>query len=252
MPICEFCEKELKSDRSMDAHVRRFHGQTLEDLAGLIDADSIEGDSNGAAPKEVVQEDESEDLVLKPSWRKRFWRDTPPTLKKTRTKRVETDAIWQGLWTVIGAGLEKTGADIPVGRAMQFQAPTVGPMVDTAIRETLLDTLVQPLAQNSGKAKVLAAVFGLPGIVYLLERNPEMAPALEPLARMVIEENMIAMVPVLKAKQRKEKEWRKVVEELTELTGEDLGPSPVDDILNMIFAPIPGQAEPEFSDATSS
>jgi hypothetical protein len=244
MPTCAFCEKELKSERGLEAHVRRFHDMSVEDTTEAV--------TNGEVPPnaEISFDTPEEETVLKRSIKERLFAAVPE--RKPRSgKRADTDTLWQTVWTVLGAGLEKTEADIPVGRCLQFQAPTVGAVMDSAIEGTFIDTLLQPIAQNSGKLKAVSSVVGMPALVFLLERNPTMAPALEPLLRMVIEEHLVAMVPVYKAKQRKDREYKKAIEELTELTGENLGPNPVDDILNSIFAMVPGQAEAEYVDATA-
>ncbi len=204
-------------------------------LAAFDDPPPLEGGTGEQVPGEAP----------KTSWKDKLWggsnkrQDTVPD-RRPKKKRVPTDGVWQTVWTVTGIALVKTGADIPVGNCLQFQAPVVGSIIDDAIAGTALDKLVQPLAANGEKVKTISSVLALPVLVGVLERNPAAAPMLEPLLRMAIADHLVAMAPVIKEQKKREAEYQKAVQEL----GVDIEADgdPIEVILQSIF-PAP-QEEP--------
>jgi hypothetical protein len=252
---CEECGRDFDSERGLKAHQRKHENEAwtsvLQDmeveeprvLAAFDDAPPLEGGVGDMQPGEAP----------KTSWKDKLW-GAPKTVqdkgsdRKPRKKRVATDGVWQTAWTITGIALVKTGADVPVGNCLQFQAPIVGSIIDEAIANTALDKLVQPLAANGEKVKTISSVLALPVLVGVLERNPAAAPMLEPLLRIAIADHLIAMAPVIKEQRKRDEQYRKAVEEL----GVDMenGEDPIETILASIFPTV--QEEPSPNGAYSN
>ena len=262
--FCDLCSKEFDTQRGRDFHMRRWCPQNPEaDRPGEANlklsatrraAEDQIADVFDTGPAETAPVDPEGSIFdvappEKPSWRNRIWGGTgdakpkivaPPGERRPRTRRKPTDGVWATLWSVIGAGLIRTGADVPVGNCMTFQAPVVGGIFDEAIKGTFVDTLIQPIAGSGDRLKKVSAVVSMPVLVGVMERSPNSAAMLEPLLRQVIREHLTAMAPVIKAQRRQEVEYRKALDEMGIEQGED----PVDDVIAAIWSGQP-TAEPE-------
>lgn len=239
---CSECDRSFDSERGLKAHMRKHENESwasvLSDmeveeprvLSAFDDAPPLEGGTGEQVPGEAP----------KTSWKDKLWGNgakAPASAeKKPRKKRVATDGVWTTVWTVAGIALVKTGADIPVGNCLQFQAPIVGSIIDDVIAGTALDKLVQPLAANGEKVKLVSSVFAMPVLVGVLERNPAAAPMLEPLLRMAIADHLIAMAPVIKEQRKRQEQYEKAVQELG-VDMEEHG-DPIEVILQSIFPPL--------------
>ena len=109
---------------------------------------------------------------------------------------------------VIGAGtlLVNRRIDPPVGRVLQLEAPIAGQQIDKLIANTFIDKLLQPLFRKSDQFEGLGAVIGLPILVAVVERKPEVADILAgPLEEMVgtILEQTAPLMSKEKAKRRR-------------------------------------------------
>jgi hypothetical protein len=113
----------------------------------------------------------------------------------------------------IGMALTKTGADVPVGRALIAQAPVAGEILDDAIRGTAVDKLLQPIVRVQDRWEAVWALFSVPVLVGALERKPEAAPVLMPMLRSSVESYIIAMAPAVKKQQQRAERVRKTIAE---------------------------------------
>lgn len=159
------------------------------------------------------------------------YRETRPKLRNA--KRATTAPIGTMLWGGLGAALERSGADVPVGRTLQFQSDAAGDILDKLIANTWADRVLQPFAEKTEELEALSALFALPVLVAIVERSEASAVALEPLLKEAVRQNIVSMAPVV---QRKEKDAKKLAETAAKL-GVPAGEDPVLTILNAIFAP---------------
>lgn len=152
--------------------------------------------------------------------------------------RVNTSDIGSLVWGGLGAGLEKTGIDVPVGRCMKFQAPMAGAILDEWWARTWFDRIVlQRIAPRMDDTEKLGALLLLPVLVAVAERSPE-GQAFGPLLGQVIQANLVHMAPVVK-KQRADA--KKLADAMRDLDmGLPEGVDPIQAIADMIFAPPPG------------
>lgn len=157
---------------------------------------------------------------------------------KRQAARADAGTVLGLAWASVGGLLMRSGADVPVGRVMQFQAPVAGDVLDRLIARTWVDRIVQPIARKSDDVEALGALFALPALVALMERNEEAAVALDGTLRAVISANLDAMAPAVKKAREKERKHAKAVEELN--LGLPAGADPVEAILQAIFAPPAG------------
>lgn len=264
---CDICNEELPTEHGVKVHKGKMHnserpkfpkekrGPAVRGEDGRFhrapdppaEADGIEGSSPYAPDTEPLSTAEVAPKEPTP-WRERLWgngekkspgpRQTAAE-RKPRTRRVSTEAIWTTAWTGAGVALCRSGADIPVGNCLQFQAPIVGDILDEAVAGTVLDKVLQPIAGGGERLKKVSSVLAMPVLVAVLERNPGMAPVLEPVLRQTIREHLVNMAPVIKARQKAEENYRKALTEL----GMDSGDDPVEAVISAIFPPTPPNPE---------
>jgi hypothetical protein len=255
---CPTCGDELPSEHGLKVHRGKVHGPNRKGTGparparagpapaeGLEDEAPIDSASPYAGPVSSTETAPQE----KPPWRERVWGDPKraapkapkaPAAPRPRPKRVSTEGLWTTAWTGIGAGLVRSGYDIPVGNCMTFQAPVVGGILDEAVEGTILDTVVlQRLAGSGDRLKKVSAVLAMPVLVAALERNPAAAPMLEPLLRQVIREHIVAMAPVIKRQKREEENYRKALIDIGMASDDEPGGfDPIDAVLDAIFPPV--------------
>lgn len=170
--------------------------------------------------------------------------ETPPSRERrprTGAKRANAGPILSLLWGGTGTLLERSGADVPVGRTLQFQAPAAGDLLDRLVANTWLDRVLQPLASKADDVEAVGALLAMPVLVAMVERSPALAVTLEPVLREVVAANLLNMAPVVKKKKADEKKLHDIVAELDpELGAAD---DPVGMMLAAIFTP-PPEREP--------
>ena len=100
----------------------------------------------------------------------------PPRLSHAR--KPLGSALGQGV-SLLGVGLQMSGRDVPVGRALMFEGPVAGDKLDAILAGTFIDRMLQPLARAGGSAKDLGSILALPIIVGVIERRPNLWPMLQ-------------------------------------------------------------------------
>jgi len=111
-----------------------------------------------------------------------FWQRGKPAAAKAKKKpRISTEDILGGLWR----GMAKLAAPLPpLQRTLRIQAPVAGLLLEDAVKDTVADTVLQPLARLAGQGKVVSALLGPPVIVTALmvhvQQRAQMQPPREP------------------------------------------------------------------------
>lgn len=75
---------------------------------------------------------------------------------------------------LIGRGYETLGrvfmrVSLPIGRCIQWQAPSAGLILEDAVRDTFVDRALQPIARAEHKAEAVAALAGPPVLIGMLQ-----------------------------------------------------------------------------------
>jgi hypothetical protein len=86
---------------------------------------------------------------------------------KADKPRVSLDKFAGKLWGYVAGGFEHV--NVPVARCMAWQSPYVGLMVEDALKNTLVDRILQPIARSEEKFTTAAAVIAMPFIVAALQ-----------------------------------------------------------------------------------
>lgn len=260
--VCEFCEREFPTERGAAFHEERWCSDNPDSFKSRGQVVNVGRPKKDVGPDlsvfdlgpdtaETTPQESGETAPEEPphrGWRDKLWGNAAPAApapqtseRKPRKRRKNTEGIWQLIWTGLGRGLIYTSADIPVGNALTFQAPVVGPIMDRAIAGTFVDTLLQPLAGAGERFQDVSDVVSLPVLVGLMERSPALAPALEPLLRQVIRRHLVEYAKMVKAQKKADEQYRKA---LDDLGMPDVGDDPIDGILAQIWTAPPGTAEP--------
>lgn len=154
----------------------------------------------------------------------------PERKRRAASPRVSTAGGWAGLWQNTGTLLVNSGIDAPVGRALVYQAPRAGELLDHVIEGTVVDRIVQPFARKGKAAGELGSLVMLPVLVGLYERNP--SPMLEMMLRKVMRDHLEAMVPIVKKQREEEARFEQIVLDL----GLDPGADPIGAVLSEMLA----------------
>ena len=201
--------------------------------------------SRAAAPDETKPAAKKRRLPWQPKT------DQPKPGKAHKRVPLETWAAraWKGLAYISGAGTT------PTSRCLNMQAPVAGIIVDGMIKDTALDRFAQPIARLGEGGKNVAALVGLPLLVAVTERQPQLYPYTRPLmAEAATEWVLIAGPAMRKAKARAEAVAKELAEfELSDDDIEGAFSHPAENpaivrMLDAIFAPmmdVQAKAEPE-------
>jgi hypothetical protein len=146
--------------------------------------------------------------------------------KKAPKKRVPLDRLIGRGWQILAR--LAAPIDLPVARVLDMQAPVAGILLEPIVKETIVDTLLQPIARLEEGGEAVFALAGPPLLVGLLHRHPEasaiLIPALEEAFTVWCE---VAGPAVAQAREKREA-WEGGV-------GQD-----VQAMMAMVFAGIPG------------
>lgn len=103
-----------------------------------------------------------------PKGSSRFWQRGTRNSTNSKAKkkpRVSTEDLLGSLWR----GMAKLATPLPpLQRTLRIQAPVAGLLLEDAVKDTAVDTLLQPLARIAGQGKVVSALLGPPVIVTAL------------------------------------------------------------------------------------
>jgi len=100
--------------------------------------------------------------------------------------RVSVENVLSTGWGMLAFGLARNPNAVPIGRVMAIQSETVGVMGDQAVKGTVIDRILQPIARAGERGEVVAAVLGPPAIVGLVTAKPELYPICEPVLKMLL------------------------------------------------------------------
>jgi hypothetical protein len=239
--ICPQCGKKLLQ-RNLKRHERRAHSGSATAAGAPPEVGTPEpgSDTGPGVPFHPEEKSPATAGNGKKTWR--IW-ERRPTEKVTR-RRENTAKVWELLWGNAGLLMITTGIDEPVGRVLQHQAPWVGDKVELMVKGTFVDTIVQPLARIENEGETLTAIFGVPALVFALERKPELAPALMPLLRAALIPFLREMVAGVERAMEEEREIMEGIEKVKHLLPPEIvaqaeaeGVSPLDLFILTFFAP---------------
>lgn len=87
--------------------------------------------------------------------------------RKDRGPRVSTEKLIQRMWEAGSRIL--TPVNLPVARCLDWQAPTAGALLEEAVRDTVVDKLIQPIARIEDKLEIAGALIGPPLLIFALQ-----------------------------------------------------------------------------------
>lgn len=233
---CEECGEVCDGLRGLRVHVREVHGHDFQrpDVAPVVP--KLDGaTSDPIAPPAVTDEVAPSEPVAEPkqSLREKARAlvapkapEPKPIKSKKRTPRVSTARGFSAAWKRVGTMLVVSGADVPVGRALIYQSPRAGEMLDNLVADTFVDKAIQPLARKGEALAELGSLVMLPVLVGMYERTG--SPLIEQMLREVMREHLTAMLPLIAAQREEEKKNAQLVR--------DMGLDPGDDAIGAVLA----------------
>lgn len=211
-------------------------------------AEDPEDDSPFAETRERVPGGEPASKPASKWWQRKGASKPKVRVAPKRHPRADTSPIIEHIWQ--GLAQATASRDVPVSRVLAFQAPFVGGVVDDAIKGTLIDKPLQPLARLYGHSSVLGGIVGTPIIVGMIERRPELHPVLVPVLHDLVDSMLIELAKGAKKEKQRQEKQRAALEELEGLLPPEMmqvlrdeNMSPADALIEMIFADMPSPEE---------
>lgn len=196
----------------------------------ITDAYSAEHDDQEAPPAEVVDgEPVSETAPVEPRAAERPPKRKDPWWRRITSGKPRRRASLETLGTLgysVAAHLARTNGMVPLSRVLEFQAPVAGVVVDTALKGSIVDKLLQPVARAGERGEALAAMVGVPLLVGAITANPRRAPMLVPVLRVALIHWATVAAPAMKTLEQRQKRLQ-----------DALGDFDPDELIAAIFAP---------------
>ena len=232
---CQECGEVLTRIADLRAHTKDIHGHDLARPERAPVVPTFDGAaSDPADPPSVTNEvAPSEPEPEKPKTLKDRARalvapkpaEPKPAKAKKRAARVSTARGFSAAWKRVGTMLVVSGADVPVGRALIYQSPRAGEMLDNLVADTFVDKAIQPLARKGEALAELGSLVMLPVLVGMYERTG--SPLIEQMLREVMREHLTAMLPLIAAQRKEEEKNAQLVR--------DMGLDPGDDAIGAVL-----------------
>lgn len=189
----------------------------------------------------------------KPGKRRLPWQKAPAGAesKPPKThKRVPLETWAARGWKVAGKILGD--GRTPSSRCLYMQAPVAGVIVDDLLKGSRVDRMLQPIARFGEGSKNVGALIGLPLLVAVTERQPQLYEYMRPMMVAAAEEWVLIAGPAIrKAKARAAEIAKELAEFEFEETDDMFSSAPenpaIARMLDAIFAPMmatPAEAEP--------
>lgn len=232
-------------ERYAEAHPGDIHEQLAVDDAGEQPPVDDAGEQPPAAPAEVVPADTGETppssphrprLQLLPGGRKKAGGAKGPRVRK----RVSLENLGANAWEVLSS-IAARGGLTPTARVLGMQAPVAGVVLEDALRGTLVDRVLQPVARMGGQAGAVVSLLAPPVLVSVLTMYPQRAEEIIPMLRGSLRQWALVAGPAIKAREKRE---RKAAEDLELPEGQTID-GLVESWLETIFATLPGPGVPD-------
>lgn len=149
-----------------------------------------------------------------------------------RARRVSLEQVCASGWMVLASLAGQSGMT-PTGRVLTMQAPVAGVILEDALKGTIADKVLQPLARSAAKGSEVSALLGPPVLVSILHTRPQLAPQLLPVLRMTLRQWVMVAGPAMKAAQKRE---AKAIADLGLDEDTDLN-AMIDGMLETFFSP---------------
>lgn len=81
--------------------------------------------------------------------------------------RVSTERLVERVWDGLARSMQPV--NLPVSRCLAWQAPTAGAILDEAVKDTVIDRALQPLARAEERLEKVGALVGPPVLVMALQ-----------------------------------------------------------------------------------
>jgi hypothetical protein len=109
--------------------------------------------------------------------------------KAKARKRVPLDDTIATVWRFLGSMARPLPA---TSRLLKIQAPVAGKILEPALRDTIADRILQPIARTTAGAEAVAVLLVPPAVVTAMQLNPQTIPFLMP----VLRETLMRMIKI--------------------------------------------------------
>jgi hypothetical protein len=174
--------------------------------------------------------------------------ETPPEVKRPWWKRdrkepgergksgrrTPVDQIVGLAWEFGAFALSQEPRMLPVARCVSMQAPVAGLIIDEAVKGTVADKVLQPIARAGEAGEKMFGLIGPPLIVAAITGKPELFPVLRPALKMSLMQWMFISEPAMKKAEKRSRDW-----------AERFGGVDIDGMIDQLFAPPEGALNPQ-------
>jgi len=186
-----------------------------------------------------VAAEQPEEIAPKPPPKKRLRdraKDLVPKAEPTTRKR-RGRATLETIGSLAWGGAARVSIQLgqqymPVSKMMAFQAPVAGMVFEDALRGTVADKVLQPVARMLETGSEMGTLLGAPLVVGLTCAKPDLYPVTRPMLASMMKEWVIIAGPKLRKMREREEKFAAEMETF----GAEFGMS-IDQMLDEIFAP---------------
>lgn len=169
-------------------------------------------------------------------------RSLPTSIRQTKSSirkpRVSVEGLITAAWG-FGARLIQPMA-WPVANVLRLQSPIAGAILEDSVKNTVADTVLQPIARLVQGSEIGFALLGPPVLVGIACAKPESQPFVEPLLREALKSWLTVAGPKMIELAEKERKFQ-----------EEYGDT-IDGMIKAIFTPPEGMAVPTGDSASTS
>jgi hypothetical protein len=144
-------------------------------------------------------------------------------ISKLKRPRISVDRIVGRGWEMLARIVQPV--NLPIARVLEVQAPVAGLILDSIIKDTLFDKILQPMAQAEEKGEIAFALIGPPLLVGLIQAKPEMQAVLVPALKEALRVWIDVAGPKIEIVKKRDAEFQ-------EHYGQD-----IDNMIAMFFRP---------------
>lgn len=206
-------------------------GKIKNSALDVFRSENPDDDAGAEVPPETPEfPDSSQEVTPKSETPQRGFRGLKDRLEKRKAerpkRRVSTEWVLSMGWSAVAKMIPPEL--LPVARCMEQQAPVVGVLLDTSIKGTLPDRLLQPVARAGNSARSAGVVIAPPLIVGAITMHPELYGTLRPILRECLKDWVLVAGPAMRRMKAREEKL------LAELDGDM---SSIDEMIEAFFAP---------------
>lgn len=152
----------------------------------------------------------------------------PPRKTVAKRPRTSVEGLISAVWSIGSRVVASVPNAWPVANVLAMQSPVAGKILEDTVKNTAVDTILQPFARLANGGQVATALLGPPILVAVACARPETQPVVEPLLREALKSWLVVAGPKMIERAKEEKQFQ-----------EEYGQT-IEEMIRVIFTPPEG------------